>query len=118
MTWNYRLMNIDGAIGLHEVYYDDAGRPEMYTANQVSVGWDEDEGNRLLDELTFMAEAHDKSILTKEDFADDTRYRIGLTPMVCGVRYALLNSPKGAEPTGETFNRVLTYIRALNRRYL
>ena len=46
------------------------------------------------------------------------KYRIGLIAMPIGVRYALLNSPDGAKPTGETFNRVLTYIRALNRRYL
>ncbi len=34
-TWNYRVIEEDGVFVIHEVYYDDAGQPEYFTAEPV-----------------------------------------------------------------------------------
>lgn len=36
MTWNYRIIRYkNGALGLHEVYYDDAGKVSGYTEESI-----------------------------------------------------------------------------------
>lgn len=45
MTWNYRIIRYkDGALGLHEIHYDDAGEPKARTSDLADFGCDEDEG--------------------------------------------------------------------------
>lgn len=45
MTWNYRIVRTETKDGpmwdLHEVYYDDAGRPIARTADPTDFGSDE-----------------------------------------------------------------------------
>lgn len=40
MTWNYRIIQFDDCEALHEVYYDDEGRPTAYTENAVDFVFD------------------------------------------------------------------------------
>jgi hypothetical protein len=45
MAWNYRVLrHPDGHLALHEVYYDNAGKPISYTAKPIHFAVDEDEG--------------------------------------------------------------------------
>lgn len=37
MSWNFRLVREDDIISLREVYYDDAGNPEMVTTGEVKI---------------------------------------------------------------------------------
>jgi hypothetical protein len=49
MTWNYRVMRFpDGHLAVHEVYYDDRGRPVGYTEHPVSFAVDAAEGFQAL----------------------------------------------------------------------
>jgi hypothetical protein len=54
MTWNYRVVVflVDPITGLdletprhsiHEVYYDQNGRPHAYIASPATIGWDADD---------------------------------------------------------------------------
>lgn len=75
MTWNYRIFLTKSndpqlnSYGIHEVYYDDEGKPEMFTENPVGTYWYVDEG---LDAgksiLSAMLLAFEKPILTEKDF--------------------------------------------------
>lgn len=45
MTWNYRIVRyLDGSLGLHEVFYDEEGRPKAVTADAISFVADPEEG--------------------------------------------------------------------------
>lgn len=45
MTWNYRIIqHKEGHFALHEVYYNEAGKPDGLTDSPVSFGADKDEG--------------------------------------------------------------------------
>lgn len=44
MTWNYRLIRHANHLGLHEVFYDDAGKVTNWTADPVTFVADSDEG--------------------------------------------------------------------------
>lgn len=38
MTWNYRVLRYaDGEFGIHEVYYDETGKPTSCTLDAVGV---------------------------------------------------------------------------------
>jgi len=64
--WNYRVLRYkDGALGIHEVYYDGAERPHSCTENPSAVGDDLDE---LRDVLQRMLVALDVEILDYEAF--------------------------------------------------
>ena len=69
--WNYRVMqfNVHGesSCAIHEVHYDDEGKPAAYTVNPAYVAWDADEGDPT-GILLRMAEAIDKPTLTPADF--------------------------------------------------
>jgi hypothetical protein len=70
-TWNHRVIRSvepDGTefFGVHEVHYDDDGKPSLYSADPVAVcGGALDEIRWTLDR---MREAVDKPILSKSDF--------------------------------------------------
>ena len=45
MSWNYRILrHEDGSLALHEVYYDEDGRPRGYTAESAGFCAYEEEG--------------------------------------------------------------------------
>jgi hypothetical protein len=75
MTWNYRIIELQTGDethrAIHEVYYDDDGKPNAYTENPASVWWyaDEEEGApaRILER---MQEALLKPVLTEKDFRE------------------------------------------------
>lgn len=66
-SWNYRVLRYsDGSLGIHEVYYDEGGKPSMCTVDGVSgAGEDIDELRR---DLKLMAKALEKPILEYEYF--------------------------------------------------
>lgn len=44
MTWNYRVMrHADGSIAMHEVYYDDNGKPEHWSKEPTTFIGDGDD---------------------------------------------------------------------------
>lgn len=75
--WNYRIMTLDkGATwGIHEVYYDEDGKPNGYTENpQEPYGETLDE---LKNDLLYMLRAFEKPILTPEDCICNTSFTSG-----------------------------------------
>ncbi len=44
MTWNYRIIDHGEYLGLHEVHYDDAGKPKSCTADPITFVADAEEG--------------------------------------------------------------------------
>jgi hypothetical protein len=45
MTWNYRVIRHDeGHLALHEVYYDDDGKPNRVTTEPVTFVAESDDG--------------------------------------------------------------------------
>ena len=62
-SWNYRVMEIDGFLGIHEVYYRN-GVPISSTVNAVAVVGDD--LDQLSVTLSYMAEALDKPILNTD----------------------------------------------------
>jgi len=61
MTWNYRVVNEEGFLGIHEVYYNDNDQPYMVT--KVPIGVSGDSLLDLHDTYQLMAEAFDKPVL-------------------------------------------------------
>lgn len=71
MTWNYRLMTLDGGktLGVHEVYYDESDQPVMYNPHATSLrGRNVEE---IRGTLQSFAAALDKPVLTPDKFPDD-----------------------------------------------
>lgn len=74
-SWNHRVMRLPSGtdeefLGIHEVYYDDEGKPNGYTKHAVSVSGTEGiEGLRW--QLDHMIKALGKPILTPEDFKSE-----------------------------------------------
>lgn len=45
MSWNYRVLrHEDGRLAVHEVFYDEAGRPRSHTARPVCFSVEAEEG--------------------------------------------------------------------------
>jgi len=64
-TWNYRVIQADdGTLQIHEVYYDNAGKPWAYTAPTNPVG---DDLADLTGDLRYMFKALEKPIITQEE---------------------------------------------------
>ena len=40
MSWNYRLIDYGSHVAVHEVYYDDEGKPTAYTTRPVYLSGD------------------------------------------------------------------------------
>jgi hypothetical protein len=73
MTWNYRVIAFehDGETthALHEVFYTDDGKPDVYTKYPARISWDAAGGNaEALLALERMREALAKPVLTPRDF--------------------------------------------------
>ncbi len=82
-TWNHRVIEYrdpDGSIWrmIHEVHYDDDGRPVAYTERGAEVvGEDADEMRRTLER---MLACLDKPVLVEADF--QTEQRAGSAPSI------------------------------------
>ena len=37
MSWNFRLVREENVVSLREVYYDDNGKPELFSTGEVRV---------------------------------------------------------------------------------
>ena len=72
MTWNYRvvhhLMDETDYYGIHEVYYDEDGRPQNVTVDPMDVGWEESVKG-VAQTLKWMRKALKQPVLEYEDFA-------------------------------------------------
>ena len=73
MGWNHRILahkdGDDWFFKIHEVYYNEKGEPNSYTANGVSVGAESIEGvNWVLDK---MRESANKPILSADNFPNE-----------------------------------------------
>ena len=40
MSWSYRVVKKEDIYGIHEVYYDDDGKPDMCTENPIIMDAD------------------------------------------------------------------------------
>ena len=73
MGWNHRILaHKDGDemyLQIHEVFYDEGGKPKSYTTNGVTVGAESLNGvNWVLDK---MKECTAKPILLADDFPNE-----------------------------------------------
>lgn len=77
MTWNYRVIlfanKADPAdspyYAIHEVYYDEHGKPNGYSVDYATVNWDEDEGVEVGHKIVqAMLVAFAKPVLLASDF--------------------------------------------------
>ena len=69
-TWNYRVVRYDdGDLGLHEIYYDDQGKPVMMTEQPVGFVASGEEGvEGLIQSLErALQEAQNRPILESRD---------------------------------------------------
>lgn len=82
MSWNYRIMkhDINAKEGLvefppyyeiHEVHYDEAGKPNGFTENSVSPIGDSTE--ELKASIHKMLEAFDKPVLDYDNFPNEVK---------------------------------------------
>lgn len=72
MAWNYRVVRVgsgdEAQYGLHEVYYDEEGRPEKRTVEPADVVAESLEDLHWM--LDRMHEALAKAVLTGADFGE------------------------------------------------
>jgi len=73
MSWNHRVLahkdGEDWYFQIHEVFYNETGRPDSYTAQGVGVGAENLEG--LVWVLDKMKECLSKPILSVDDFPNE-----------------------------------------------
>lgn len=70
MSWNYRVIKTiiggEESYGIHEVYYDEQGKPKMYSKDPVPAY-----GETLLElkeDMERLLKAFNTPILTEDDF--------------------------------------------------
>ncbi|WP_428535077.1 hypothetical protein [Rhodopila sp.] len=73
MTWHYRVLRHPGGLlALHEVYCDEAGRPNGYTGQPMSFCADADDGPDGI--ITYLeralSDAKNRPILATSDFQE------------------------------------------------
>ena len=71
MSWDYRVVKKEDMYGIHEVYYDDDGKPYMCTENPITM--DADSENDLEWMLENVAPAVNHPWLNYTDFCEETR---------------------------------------------
>ena len=76
MTWNHRVIRkvykSETLLGIHEVFYNDKGVPELVTNNPVKVVGDNLEG--MQQTLDWMQKALGEPILEFSDFDEGGKY--------------------------------------------
>lgn len=84
MTWNHRVIrkiqkrettDDDVYLGIHEVFYDENGVPNMVTVDAVEVGGDDLKG--LAQTLEWMRKSLSQPILDYTDFEEGGKYYTG-----------------------------------------
>ena len=74
MTWNYRVIrHEEGHLALHEVYYDDDGKPNGVTKEPVTFVTDSDEGiTGIINSLEMaLNDAREKPVLGISLFSEE-----------------------------------------------
>lgn len=73
MSWNHRILKrtypgafVETLYQVHEVYYDDSGKPTMCTENPISVTGETVE--EIYETLNRMIKAAEKPVLDWDDF--------------------------------------------------
>lgn len=70
MSWSYRVVKKEDIYGIHEVYYDDDGKPDMCTENSITMDADS------ADDLEWMIKqfkiAMNQPWLNYADFCEET----------------------------------------------
>jgi len=70
MSWSYRVVKKEDIYGIHEVYYDDDGKPDMCTENSITMDADS------ADDLEWMIKqfkiAMNQPWLNYTDFCEET----------------------------------------------
>lgn len=67
MSWNYRIVEVDGGFELHEVYYDVNDKPYARTKDCYVYGETVEE---LKNSLVKMLEATEKTVLNDDDIGE------------------------------------------------
>ena len=67
MSWNYRVVQREDLFAIHEVYYDEAGKPAAVTADAMTP--DGDTLEELRETFEQFREAFDQPVLQYEDFS-------------------------------------------------
>ena len=69
--WNYRIIRHADHFTLHEVYYDDAGKPNGYTAEGIDISVDLDEGSSAIeaDLKLMLSDVQRHPVIPVEDFS-------------------------------------------------
>ena len=69
MTWNYRLVKHSTYVAIHEVYYNESGRPSSVTAEPIGLlGADAEE---IKEDLEYIMRAFDAPVLAWEDIVNE-----------------------------------------------
>lgn len=71
MSWDYRVVRKEDMCGIHEVYYDDGGKPYMCTENPITM--DADSANDLEWMIEQFKTAMNQPWLNYTDFCEETR---------------------------------------------
>lgn len=72
-TWNHRVIFFEtpaeSYYAVHEVYYDDSGKPSMYGNDPACALWDQVEGKDYgIQTLNLMLQAFNAPVLLATDF--------------------------------------------------
>ena len=70
MVWNYRIVEKDGRVGIHEVYYHEDGSTDVTVEIMKPWGWDVEE---LKYDWDLMALAFKKPVLKYEEIGNNDR---------------------------------------------
>ena len=69
-TWDYRIIDFGEHLALHEVHYDEAGKPTNYTQGPVTFVADPGCRDEIVSELTMaLQDATSKPVLSVGEFA-------------------------------------------------
>jgi len=83
--WNYRLIDIDGLIGLHEVYYNVKGRIELYSETPEQVAWAGYTTEDIKQSLLMYLEACGKPVLLEENLPGFDKKNTEPSKKSCGT---------------------------------
>ena len=73
MTWDYRIINTDGELAIHEVYYDKKRRVTAYTAQSIALyGATLEE---LIEDMAWQREALFYPVLDEKKLSKQLKHR-------------------------------------------
>lgn len=72
MSWNYRIIKTtiggEDSYGIHEVYYDENGKPKMYSEDPIPAHGET--LTELREDMDRLLQAFEKPIISSDDFKD------------------------------------------------